>query len=73
MINHLKSATVLAAATLGLACTSAGAQIRIGQTSGFTGPVAASVGEINVGAKLYLDHVNASGGIGGQQIELVSP
>ena len=72
MINHLKSATVLAAATLGLACTSAGAQIRIGQTSGFTGPVAASVGEINVGAKLYLDHVNASGGIGGQQIELVS-
>jgi branched-chain amino acid transport system substrate-binding protein len=73
MIEHLKSATVAAAAAmLSLACMNAGAQIRIGQTSGFTGPVAASVGEINVGAKLYLDHVNASGGIGGQQIELVS-
>ena len=73
MIKHLKSATVLAAAALlALACTGAGAQIRIGQTSGFTGPVAASVGEINIGAKLYLDHVNATGGIGGQPIELVS-
>lgn len=48
------------------------AQIRIGQTTGLTGPVAASVNEINVGAKLYLDAVNAAGGISGQQIELVS-
>jgi ABC-type branched-subunit amino acid transport system substrate-binding protein len=48
------------------------AQIRIGQTSGFTGPVAASVNEINVGAKLYIDSINAEGGINGQQIELVS-
>jgi ABC-type branched-subunit amino acid transport system substrate-binding protein len=30
------------------------------------------VAEINVGAKLYLDHVNAEGGVGGQPIELVS-
>ena len=63
--------TVLAAATV-LACSAAAAQIRIGQTSGFTGPVATSVAEINVGAKLYLDHINEEGGIGGQQIELVS-
>ncbi len=69
-MNHaLKS--ILAAAAVA-ACTAAAAQIRIGQTSGFTGPVAASVAEINIGAKLYLDHVNAEGGIGGQQIELVS-
>lgn len=48
------------------------AQIRIGQTSGFTGAVSASVKEINDGAKLYLDSVNEEGGIAGQRIELVS-
>ena len=72
MIKLLKFATLVSIAALSLGCTGASAQIRIGQTSGFTGPVAASVAEINVGAKLYLDHVNADGGIGGQQIELVS-
>jgi len=39
------------------------AQIVIGQTSGFTGAVAAGVKENTEGAKLYFDHVNASGGI----------
>jgi ABC-type branched-subunit amino acid transport system substrate-binding protein len=48
------------------------AQIRIGQTAGFTGAAAAGVREITDGAKLYLDSVNAEGGIGGQTIELVS-
>jgi len=70
MNKKVKTAVVLAA--LGLGCGTAGAQIRIGQTSGFTGPVATSVAEINVGAKLYIDHINAEGGIGGQSIELVS-
>ena len=72
MIKPSKLAALVSLAALCFACTTAGAQIRIGQTSGFTGPVATSVAEINVGAKLYLDHVNATGGIGGQQIELVS-
>jgi len=57
--------------SLGLA-VSAAAQIRIGQTSGFTGAVSASVNEINVGAKLYLDSVNEEGGVAGQRVELVS-
>jgi branched-chain amino acid transport system substrate-binding protein len=48
------------------------AQIRIGQTIGITGPVAAAVNEINMGAKLYLNAVNAAGGINGQSIELVT-
>ena len=48
------------------------AQIRVGQTTGLTGPVAASVKDINIGAKLYLDSVNESGGINGQRIEMVS-
>jgi ABC-type branched-subunit amino acid transport system substrate-binding protein len=72
MIKPSKLAALVSLAALCLACTTAGAQIRIGQTSGFTGPVATSVAEINVGAKLYIDHVNAAGGIGGQPIELVS-
>jgi ABC-type branched-subunit amino acid transport system substrate-binding protein len=50
----------------------AGAQIVIGQTSGFTGAVSAGVKENTDGAKLYLDAVNAAGGINGQKIELVS-
>ena len=47
------------------------AQIRIGQTAGFSGAVAASVKETTEGAKLYLNALNARGGINGQQIELV--
>jgi branched-chain amino acid transport system substrate-binding protein len=47
-------------------------QILIGQTSGFTGPVSAGVKENTDGARLYLDHVNAQGGVNGQKLELVS-
>jgi ABC-type branched-subunit amino acid transport system substrate-binding protein len=50
----------------------AGAQILIGQTSGFSGPVAAGVKETTDGARLWIDAVNARGGIGGQRIELIS-
>ncbi|MEI7514026.1 MAG: ABC transporter substrate-binding protein [Betaproteobacteria bacterium] len=48
------------------------AQILIGQTAGFTGPVAAGVKETADGAKLYLDAINAKGGIYGKTIELIS-
>lgn len=48
------------------------AQIKIGQTAGFSGAAAAGVKEVSDGAKLYLDSVNAEGGINGQTIELVS-
>lgn len=48
------------------------AQILIGQTAGFSGPVAAGVRELTQGAKLYFDEVNAAGGVAGQTIELVS-
>jgi branched-chain amino acid transport system substrate-binding protein len=48
------------------------AQIVIGQTAAFTGPVAAGVQETTAGAKLYFDSVNAAGGIYGKTIELVS-
>ena len=47
------------------------AQILIGQTAGFTGPVASGVKETTDGAKLYIDMINAKGGVNGQQIELI--
>jgi ABC-type branched-subunit amino acid transport system substrate-binding protein len=72
MSKKLTFATFFAIAALGLGASSASAQIRIGQTSGFTGPVAGPVADINIGAKLYLDYANAEGGINGQTIELVS-
>jgi ABC-type branched-subunit amino acid transport system substrate-binding protein len=55
-----------------LASSPAGAQLLIGQTAGFTGPVSAGVQDVTRGAKLYLDAVNAEGGVGGEKIELVS-
>jgi ABC-type branched-subunit amino acid transport system substrate-binding protein len=48
------------------------AQILIGQTAGFTGPVGAGVKETTDGAKIYFDTINAKGGINGQKIELIS-
>lgn len=53
-------------------CGAGQAQILIGQTAGFTGPVAAGVKETTDGARLWLDAVNAKGGIAGKQLELVS-
>ena len=48
------------------------AQLLIGQTAGFSGPVAAGVKETTEGAKLWINAVNARGGVNGQKIELVS-
>ena len=48
------------------------AQIRIGQTAGVTGAVAATVKETTEGARLYFNAVNGRGGIAGQRIELVT-
>ena len=51
---------------------SARADILIGQTADFSGPVASGVKETAAGAKLWIDHVNAAGGINGEPITLVS-
>ena len=64
-----------AAATLCVAALCAGysnAQIVVGQTVGVTGPIAATVKESIAGARMYLDRVNAAGGIRGERIELVT-
>jgi ABC-type branched-subunit amino acid transport system substrate-binding protein len=63
----LKSLVVLTLAASGLAH----ADILIGQTADFSGPVAAGVKETAAGARLYIDHVNANGGVNGEAITLV--
>ncbi len=63
------------ALALGLAlaaCLPAAADILVGQTAGFTGPVSAGVKETTDGALLYIDSVNKKGGVNGQQIKLIS-
>jgi branched-chain amino acid transport system substrate-binding protein len=70
-MNFITRTRCLAIALMALAA-SAGAQIVIGQTAGFTGAVASGVEETTKGAKLWIDSVNAKGGIAGQQIELIS-
>ena len=46
------------------------AQILFGQTAGFSGQVAAGVKETADGALLYIDAINAKGGVNGQKIGL---
>ena len=60
------------ACALGACALAATAQIRIGQTVGVTGAVAATVKESMTGAQLYLNHINAKGGVGGEQIEVTT-
>lgn len=69
---HLPKALAAVALACAMAAAPVWSQIRIGQPSGFTGAVAAGVKENTEGARLYLDAVNARGGINGQKIELVS-
>ena len=73
MWRVMRDAALLAAFGAGLLGGGAvQAQIKVGQSAGFSGPVAAGVKEITDGARLYLDAVNKAGGVGGQAIELVS-
>ena len=55
-----------------MAATPARADILIGQTTAVSGPVAASVGETLQGVNLYLNSVNAKGGVNGEKIKLIT-
>jgi branched-chain amino acid transport system substrate-binding protein len=73
MATLASTCRALALGLIALSGTSASwAEIVVGQTSGFTGPVASGVKENTDGARLYIDHINAVGGVNGQRIELVS-
>lgn len=67
-MKHSLAILILAAGFAG----AASAQIVVGQTASFSGPVAAGVKEAAEGAKLYIDAVNGRGGVNGQTIELLS-
>jgi branched-chain amino acid transport system substrate-binding protein len=45
--------------------------ILIGQTAAFSGGPAGTVRELTLGASLYIDHINAMGGIGGRTIRVI--
>jgi branched-chain amino acid transport system substrate-binding protein len=57
-------------AALALPAWAQASRIVLGQSAAFTGPAAQLGIQMNHGAKLYFEHVNATGGIGGQHIEL---
>lgn len=67
--------TVMSLATvllLSVVQTTAAADILIGQTVGVTGAVAATVKESMLGANLYLDSINAKGGLFSEKIEIIT-
>lgn len=70
--GRLRRATLAVTALLSVLTAPAWAHLRISQTAGFSGPVAAGVKETTDGAKLCFDAINAKGGIKGQKMELES-
>jgi len=66
---HRLLAAVLALILSGI---TAQADILIGQSVGVSGAVAATVKEASQGAMLYIDEVNARGGVGGEKIKLIT-
>src|SRR5205085_293958 len=69
----IRSATGVCVAGFALAARSqANAKIVLGQSAAFSGPASALGEQFKKGALLHFDKVNARGGVGGRQIELVS-
>src|SRR5574340_764848 len=47
-------------------------EILIGQSCQLTGPLAPLSEELNQGARLYVDHINAAGGVNGRRIKVLT-
>ena len=47
-------------------------EIVLGQSIGMTGPTGTAVNDFNAGAKVYIDELNARGGIAGRRLRLVT-
>ncbi|MBB2487781.1 ABC transporter substrate-binding protein [Mitsuaria sp. WAJ17] len=72
-LQALASSCLLASAlACGLAWMPARADIVVGQTIGVTGQAAATVKEALNGAMLWIEHINAQGGIKGEKIQLLT-
>ena len=59
-----------AAAAVSLPALAQGNRIVLGQSAAFSGPAAQLGIQMNKGARIYFDTLNANGGIHGAQIEL---
>src|SRR5258706_15943356 len=69
----IQSAAGVCIAGISLAARSqTSGKIVLGQSAAFTGPASALGEQFKKGALLHFDKVNARGGVGGRQIELVS-
>jgi len=66
VIRHLG----LSAAALAVPALAQSRPIVLGQSAAFSGPAAQLGIQMNAGAKLFFDQLNANGGIGGQGVEL---
>lgn len=71
LIRHFARPLAALAACCSFASAGA-ADIVVGQVAPFSGPQAVTGKSINAGVKLYIDAVNARGGIRGQRIKLVT-
>ena len=60
----------LSAAAVAVPAFAQSRPIVLGQSAAFSGPAAQLGIQMNAGAKLYFDQLNANGGIGGQGVEL---
>ena len=63
--------TMIAGLALMTVASPAAAEIKIGLTGALTGPVAGTYAPAVEGLRLYIDGVNAAGGINGEPIELI--
>jgi branched-chain amino acid transport system substrate-binding protein len=73
MINRRQLSIFAGAAALsglGTARAQSSNKIILGQSAAFTGPAAQLGIQFHAGAKLWFDHVNALGGLGGRSIEI---
>lgn len=68
--SALRRLAAMGAATLALPAWAQSDKIVLGQSAAFSGPAAQLGIQMNQGAKIYFDQVNAAGGVGGRQIEL---
>ncbi len=59
-----------AGAALALPAWAQSSRLILGQSAAFSGPAAQLGIQMNQGAKIYFDHVNSTGGVNGQRIEL---
>lgn len=70
--GSLRRAAAALACAVAVSAPAVAADIVVGQVAPFTGPLAPTGTHMNAGARLYFDHVNATGGVAGARIRFVS-